>query len=97
MVDCQPLSRVLRDQGVRKVAGAKLDIEGYEMRVLARFFEEVDRRLYPQFLVVEDWSLSNGGGAPEQSEYPGDLIALLRENGYRLEWSTPLNHVLSLS
>lgn len=90
LVECLPLAQLLDNEGVRKVAGAKLDIEGFEARVLSRFFSDVDRDLYPHFLIVEDWGLWDDSGTD------GDLLTLMREHGYRLEWSDRANHVLSL-
>ena len=97
LVECLPLAQVLLDRGVTQVAGAKIDVEGFEMRVLSRFFEDVERNLYPRFLVVEDWGISagtNGGVLPVPSD---GLLDLLRGRGYRLELSTKTNHVLSLA
>jgi FkbM family methyltransferase len=97
MVECLPLSQLLRDRGVTQVAGAKIDIEGFEMRVLSRFFEETERNLYPGFLVVEDWGISAGPNGGDLPGAPGDLLRLLRGRGYRLELSSKTNHVLSLA
>lgn len=86
-VECHPLLDVLRQEGVGRVAGAKLDIEGMEYRVLHRFFETAPRELFPGFLVLE----SNPYFGEEAG---GDPVQLALSVGYRSVWSSALNHIL---
>jgi FkbM family methyltransferase len=71
-----PLSELLSEQGIRSLAGAKLDIEGYEFRVLKRFLAEAGPALLPAFFIVER-GLSWVAGAG------GDVVGLLEAHGYR--------------
>jgi FkbM family methyltransferase len=88
-VECEPLSGILEQCGVRAIAGAKFDIEGFEYRVLRRFFNDVGPELYPQFLIVEqNRTLSDVSD--------GDVIDLLVSRGYEEAWSGRLNHILIL-
>jgi hypothetical protein len=69
-VECLPLSAVPEKAGVTRIHGMKLDIEGFEFRVLKRFFEEVAESLYPGFVLVEqkDWWIDQAGGQPGRAD-----------------------------
>jgi len=76
-VHCRPLLDVLRDAGVSRVDGMKADIEGFEYRVLRRFFEDAPEDLWPGFVLVEqkEWWVEQAGG---------DAVTLLKEKGYEV-------------
>lgn len=78
-VDCAPLAALLEKAGLERVGGMKLDLEGFEYRVLQRFFGEAPRALWPRFVLIEEaaWRLAAAGG---------DAIAVLREHGYVERW-----------
>jgi FkbM family methyltransferase len=86
---CLPLLEILRREGVTSVTAAKLDIEGFEFRVLDRFFADADKSLYPGAIVIE----LNYEVFPEES---GKTLALLEAHGYRTEATTHLNHLMVL-
>jgi hypothetical protein len=75
-VMCLPLADIVREHGLTRIGGAKLDIEGYEFRVLDAYLREIDdARLLPAFLIVEfhpTWVERAGG----------NVIQLLLDNGY---------------
>jgi FkbM family methyltransferase len=75
-VVCRPLADIVREVGVTRITGAKLDIEGLEFRVLQSYLHSTgDPRLWPEFLIVEyhpSWVQRSGG----------DVISLLSEHGY---------------
>jgi FkbM family methyltransferase len=75
-VMCRPLADIVNEAGVKHITGAKLDIEGFEFRVIEAYLRSVsDTRLWPEFLIVEfhpSWVSRSGG----------DVIALLRDHGY---------------
>jgi FkbM family methyltransferase len=78
-VACHPLLDLLRRCDVERVRGMKLDIEGFEHRVLQRFLADADPRLWPEFVVIEQkqwWTEEAGGNAVE----------LLQRHGYRIVW-----------
>jgi FkbM family methyltransferase len=88
-VHCYPLAALLAQHKIAEVAGAKLDIEGFEWRVLDRFFADVAQRLYPRFLIIEHqpvWVEKAGGNA----------IQLLLTKGYEVHWSSGLNYIMVL-
>ncbi|MEE8549933.1 MAG: FkbM family methyltransferase [Gemmatimonadota bacterium] len=76
-VECLPLSAILEKAGVSRIHGMKLDIEGFEFRVLNRFLEEAPESLLPGFVVVEqkDWWVDQAGG---------NALELLQQYGYRV-------------
>jgi FkbM family methyltransferase len=93
-VECRPLLDILEAHGVERVAGAKLDIEGLEYRVLDRFFADAAERpaLWPRFAIIEQRD-------PWLPEAGGDVIALMEKQGYRRVWKSPHlprrpNHIL---
>jgi FkbM family methyltransferase len=90
MVDCVPLLETLLHHNSREIGGLKLDIEGFEFRVLKQFFSDADRSLYPRFIITEyfpEWVGRAGG----------DTLALLVSRGYRLRRRTRFNSILELS
>ena len=76
-VECLPLSAILEKAGVIHIHGMKLDIEGFEFRVLNRFLEEAPKSLHPGFVVVEqkEWWVDRAGG---------NAVELLQQHGYRV-------------
>ena len=76
-VECLPLSAILEKAGVIRIHGMKLDIEGFEFRVLKRFLEEAPKSLQPGFVVVEqkEWWVDRAGG---------NAVELLQQHGYRV-------------
>ena len=69
-VICKPLSEILGTRRAPKFM--KLDIEGFEHRVLARYFEDAPRESWPTFILLED--------VPERRE--ADPVILMTQKGY---------------
>ncbi len=73
---CRPLADIVRETGVGRITGAKLDIEGFEFRVLQAYLAAIsDSALMPGFLILEfhpSWVERSGG----------DVIRLMLEHGY---------------
>jgi FkbM family methyltransferase len=53
-VSCIPLSQVVKDRGIEAIAAAKVDIEGYGVKALRRYYEEVRSALFPRLMITED-------------------------------------------
>ncbi|HJM51690.1 MAG TPA: FkbM family methyltransferase [Alphaproteobacteria bacterium] len=87
-VDCLPLLDLLRDADVPAVTGMKLDIEGFECRVLGKFFADAPVEMWPEFMIVEESSKSGGGDSP---------VRLLTGQGYDVVWQGKLNCILERS
>jgi FkbM family methyltransferase len=83
MVAVKPLANILASAGIERVDVMKMDIEGFEERVLTRFFAEAPRGLWPHFICAE------------VSHVP-KVVSLLQKVGYRLALSATENCVLEL-
>jgi FkbM family methyltransferase len=70
-ISCVPLSTITAGRRARFM---KLDIEGFEHRVLRQFFQETPKDAWPEYLMVED----NPGRREE------DAIKLCAEHGYEI-------------
>lgn len=83
MVSVKPLEAILKDAGLEAVDVIKMDIEGLEEKVLARFFSDAPRSLWPQFICIEVLHAPQAG-------------ALLRSVGYGLALEARDNSIFTL-
>lgn len=83
-VPAKTLLALIREEGLTRIDGMKLDVEGAEDIVLGPFFREAPASLRPKLLILE-----NGVG-----QWQIDLLGLLAEMGYRVLARTRLNLVL---
>jgi FkbM family methyltransferase len=67
------LQRILEDAGVATVDALKIDVEGFEDRVLIGFFKDAPRALWPRAIVIEHLS---------RDEWQQDCIADMLACGY---------------
>ena len=67
------LQRILDEAGVSRVDALKIDVEGFEDRVLTGFFKEAPPSLWPRAVVIEHLS---------RNEWLEDCIADMRARGY---------------
>jgi FkbM family methyltransferase len=79
------LQRIVEDAGIGRVDALKIDVEGFEDRVLVGFFSHAPQRLWPRAVVIEH--LSRG-------EWLDDCIADMRERGYGEAGKTRSNTLL---
>ena len=79
---CMPLLDIIEQQGVKHLKGIKLDIEGFEARVLRAFFRDADSALHPKFVILEVNPAYSNLGSP---------VDILRENGYQFALDCGLN------
>jgi FkbM family methyltransferase len=91
-IPCSPLIDVLGDLAVTRIAGAKLDLEGFEFRVLDHFLKNAPKSAWPDFIIAEHYPAWNQRAG-------GDLIQLLLSRGYRVIWHPRRkpNYILSRS
>ncbi len=68
------LQRILHEAGVSKVDALKIDVEGFEDRVLIGFFADAPQALWPRAVVIEHLS---------RDEWQQDCIADMIARGYR--------------
>lgn len=90
-VPCHPLLDLLQRERVERVAAMKMDIEGFEFRVMRRFFDEAPRALWPRFAIMEQHP-----GEEFRRSAGGEVVALMQEKGYRLAWHKDGDYVLTL-
>jgi FkbM family methyltransferase len=86
-VPSRRLQRILGDAGVSQVDTLKIDVEGYEDRVLTGFFKQAPPSLWPRAVVIEHLS---------RNEWLDDCIADMRARGYAETGKTRSNTLLVL-
>jgi len=86
-VKVDKLVNILRRHNVTSIDALKIDVEGYEDKVLIPFFEEADRSLYPEHIVIEHTS---------DKDWSEDLWGCLRKAGYKEVFRTRGNGILQL-
>jgi len=79
------LQRILGDAFVSHVDALKIDVEGYEDRVLTGFFKEAPQSLWPRAVVIEHLS---------RNEWLDDCIAGMLGRGYAESGKTRSNTLL---
>lgn len=79
------LTRILDESGVSKVDGLKIDVEGFEDRVLVPFFKQAPPTLWPRAVVIEHLS---------QKEWREDCIADMVARGFAIIKKTRSNTFL---
>jgi FkbM family methyltransferase len=85
-VPCRPLLTLLRVQGITSVDALKIDVQGMEDEVMAPFFREAPRALWPKMLLI----------ANADHEWRTDLFCILAHNGYVVTALTKQNVILRL-
>ncbi len=80
------LQRILDDAGVSRVDALKIDVEGYEDRVLTGFFRQAPPSLWPRAVVIEHLS---------RNEWQDDCIADMTARGYAETGKTRSNTLLA--
>jgi FkbM family methyltransferase len=79
------LQRILEEAGVAKVDSLKIDVEGFEDRVLTGFFRNAPQALWPRAVVIEHLS---------RNEWLEDCIADMLARGYSQAGKTRSNTLL---
>lgn len=81
------LAALMESTGVKRFRGMKFDIEGFENRVLVKFFDEVPEEAWPEFVVVE--------ALPHFFEKAGgNVVELLKSKGFKVKWSHEADHIM---
>jgi len=80
------LQRILEEAGVAKVDALKIDVEGFEDRVLTGFFKQAPPALWPRAIVIEHLS---------RHEWQDDCITDMLARGYAQAGRTRSNTLLT--
>jgi FkbM family methyltransferase len=80
------LQRILGEAGVDHVDSLKIDVEGFEDRVLIPFFAQAPESLWPRAIVIEHLS---------RDEWQDDCIADMQSRGYSQTGKTRSNTLLA--
>ena len=89
-VRCSTLLDIINESGVGVIKLMKLDIEGYEYKVLSKFFTDADREYFPNYIITEYFG-------EDASKTTGNQIKLLESYGYRQILKCRDNRILELS
>ncbi len=84
-VPSRRLQRILEEANIARVDTLKIDVEGFEDRVLTGFFKEAPASLWPGAVVIEHLS---------QDEWLDDCIADMLARGYAATGKTRSNTLL---
>lgn len=87
-VECKTFSEMLLSEGIRKIDGAKFDIEGFEFKVLQKFFQDGRADLWPTFFVIESNPFFG-------NKVGGDPLQLLAQHGYQIVRIGEINYFAS--
>lgn len=86
-VQCFPLNDILQKNSIDKIGGLKIDIEGFEYKVLSHFFNAASINLHPKFIIIEH--------KKEIAEKTGNnILELLKKYGYRENFHSGSNYVM---
>lgn len=86
-VNCYTLLDVLRKHNLLNVYGMKIDVEGFEYRILKKYFSDISEEHYPSFIIAE---------YSEQFKMEGNHIDLLQSFGYKVYKETSENYIMVL-
>jgi FkbM family methyltransferase len=81
------LSNVLLQYNNPKIEAIKIDVEGYEDRILMPYFKCYERKHWPKRLVVEHTSSKN---------WDVDCIGWMKQNGYNVKYMSDQDTYLAL-
>jgi FkbM family methyltransferase len=84
-VPSRRLQRILGEAGVARLDALKIDVEGYEDRVLTGFFKQAPPSLWPRAVVIEHLS---------RNEWQADCLADMQSRGYAEVGKTRSNTLL---
>lgn len=83
-IQCSPLLDIVRKYELNKISALKIDTEGFENKILRRYF--ADGGPVPDFVIIEQH--------PWDVEKFGDIVGFLCEVGYAVVFKTRSNNYL---
>jgi FkbM family methyltransferase len=85
-IECEPLLELLLKEETGWIRGAKLDIEGFEHKVLSAFFRNAEEWMFPEFLIIEFYE--------DRASIAGNSVQLAERNGYVVQARHGYNVIL---
>ena len=76
---------ILETKDIKKIDALKIDVEGFEDKIMKHFFEKSNKNLYPKIVIIED-------SGKEQWEW--DVISWMFKHGYKLVNRSKSNLIL---
>ncbi len=87
LVNCRKLINIVKEEKLNYITNLKIDIEGYEDRVLLSFLKSCKKKLYPKNIILEHAS---------EHLWKHDLVKFLYNLGYIKAFKNNANIVMSL-
>ena len=87
VIETDLLENVISKAKIENIDAMKIDIEGFEDRVLFPFFESVEKKKYPKLIVIED---------DIHGVWERNILEYLLENGYQEIGRTRGNVIIQL-
>ncbi len=82
-LECSSLLDILNKNNIQKISFLKIDTEGFELKILSKFFKDANKALYPKFIIIE-------------SHKDSEVLKLLKQYNYNIILSNHDNHILTL-
>jgi FkbM family methyltransferase len=86
-VASQTLWQLLVSERVEAIDALKIDVEGFEDVILAPFFCQAPRTMWPRLIIIEDC----------RNSWKIDLMSIMREKGYAVVTRSKLNFILRIA
>ncbi len=83
-VPVRPLFDVVKDAGLARIDAIKIDVEGFEDRILVPYFSSAPEALWPRLVIIEK----------SAEAWETNCIDLLTDNGYKIALESSGNAVL---
>ena len=82
-IKTKTLLEIIEVNKIFHITTLKIDIEGYEYKVLSQFFKNANKKLYPKNIVIEYF-------------LNGSILDYLKSFGYKISFINKVNSILQL-
>ena len=86
-VEVYSLLEILETKDIKVIDALKLDVEGFEDKIMKTFFKKSNQKLYPKIVIVEDSG---------QNLWKWDMISWMCQHGYKSVNRSKSNLILKL-
>lgn len=84
-VEVYSLIEILETKGIKQIDALKIDVEGFEDKIMKPFFESSNQKLYPKIVIIEDSG---------QDQWEWNVISWMLQNGYKFVNRSKSNLIL---